>query len=198
MASEPVERPGEPPLELGVVIGAHGIAGVLRILLHAPDSDALQPGRTVALVRDGARVTELTVEAVAPVPGKPNRRRLTAAGLRDRDEAEALRGCELWMSRDELPPLADDEYYLADAIGLAVQRERDGAVQALGKVTGLTSNGVQDLFEVSWRGPDGRARPWLLPVLPHTIVDIDGQRILVDVPLGMLPDGLEDPAEGAP
>ncbi|MCA9648784.1 MAG: 16S rRNA processing protein RimM [Myxococcales bacterium] len=191
-------RPGDadgPPLAVGVAIGAHGVHGALRVLLHDPDSEALQPGRTVVLHRDGETVGRLELEAVAPVPGKPGRRRVSAAGLHDRDAAEALRGCELLVSRDQLPPLDEDEYYLADAIGLPVQRERNGVTQALGEISGLTSNGAQDLYEVRWRGPDGRARTWLLPVLPQTIVEMGPTRVLVELPLGMLPEGLEGEEE---
>lgn len=191
-------RPGDPdgpPLAVGIVTGAHGIHGVLRVRVFDPDSVALEPGRTVMLRRDGEPVGEREVAAVAPVPGKPDRRRLTFVGPRDRDAAEALRGCEILVSRDQLPPLADDEYYLVDAIGLPVLRERDGELQVLGKIHGLTSNGAQDLFEVRWRAPNGRARTWLLPVLPQTIVEMGSERVLVEVPQGMLPDALEEPPE---
>jgi hypothetical protein len=36
----------------------------------------------------------------------------------DRDQAEALRGRELWLARKDLPALGKDEFYLADIIGL--------------------------------------------------------------------------------
>lgn len=179
-------------LVLGYVAGAHGIRGALRIHLHDPDSEALSAGRTVHLWRDDAPLGAFEVVSVDPVPGKASRRRVVLGGIHDRDRAESLQGSELRIDRAQLPPLADDEYYLADAVGLTVEREREGGVQALGEVVGLTSNGVQDLFEVRWRDPGGRARIWLLPVLPQHIVDIGPSRILVDLPLGMLPDALED------
>lgn len=177
---------------LGYVAGAHGIRGGLRVHVHDPDSDALVPGRAVQLWRDGSSVGVFTVVSADGVPGKASRRRVTLDGVTDRNQAEQLQGSELRIDRAELPPLPDDEYYLADAIGLPVERERGGRVQALGEVTGLTSNGVQDLFEVQWRDPKGRARTWLLPVLPQHVVEVSPTRILVDLPLGMLPDGLED------
>lgn len=184
----------ETALVVGYVAGVHGIRGAVRVHLHDPDSDALGPGRTLALRRDGQSVGTVVVVAAGPVPGKPSRRRVTLEGVTDRSGAEALRGCELLVERDELPPLADDEFYLADAVGLPVERERDGQVQALGRVVGLTSNGVQDLFEVQWREPGGRARTWLLPVLPQTIVEVTADHVRVDLPLGMLPEALEGDA----
>ena len=179
-------------LAVGYVAGAHGIRGGLRVSVHDPASEALVPGRRVVLQRDGRAIATHEVRTVEPVPGKPGRHRVTLVDVGDRDAAEALRGGELLVERSELPTLADDEFYLADAIGLPVQRERDGVVEALGTVAGLTSNGVQDLFEVQWRGPDGRMHEWLLPVLPQHVVEVSAARVLVDLPLGLLPDALED------
>lgn len=191
--------PGERELlVVGYVAGVHGIRGALRLTLHDPDSDVLVPGRTLLLRRDAEVLGTHEVRTVEPIPGKPGRFRVTLRQLHDRTTAEALRGCELLVDRDQLPALADDEFYLADAIGLPVQRERAGVTQPLGTIVGLTSNGVQDLFEVQWRDPQGRLHEWLLPVLPQHVVDLDDRRVLVDLPLGMLPDPLDEPSGDEP
>ena len=56
------------------------------------------------------------VRITRPIPGA-FAARLT--GVATREEAEALKGTRLYAPRDRLPPLADDEYYHADLIGLA-------------------------------------------------------------------------------
>jgi 16S rRNA processing protein RimM len=185
------DDPAASLLVVGYVAAAHGVRGGVRVHLHDPDSQALEPGRRVTLRRDGRTLATHEVLHADPIPGKPGRFRVSLAGVPGRDQAEALRGCELLVARHELPALADDEFYLADAIGLPVQREHHGQIEALGTVVGLTSNGVQDLFEVQWRGPDGRTHAWLLPVLPQHIVEVGPAGVLVDLPLGLLPDALE-------
>lgn len=188
---------GEALLVVGYVAGAHGVRGAVRVHLHDAGSAALEPGRRVTLHRNGKPVAHHEVVRVDPVPGKPGRLRVALAGVPGRDEAEALRGCELLVDREHLPALAEDEFYLADAIGLPVQRHADGV--DLGTIMGLTSNGAQDLFEVEWRGPDGKRHAWLLPVLPEHIVEVGDDRVLVDLPLGLLPEALEpDDAPPAP
>lgn len=182
------------PLAVGYVAGAHGIHGRLRVQLHDPDSDALKAGRRVMFRRGDAIIATHVLKAAAPVPGKVGRYRVDIAELSRREDVEALKGCTLLIERAELPALAEDEFYLADAIGLPVLRQSQGETQALGTIVGLTSNGAQDLFEVKWRAPDGRAHVWLLPVLPQMIVALDEHRVVVDLPQGMLPDPLE--AEG--
>lgn len=175
-------------LQLGYVAGAHGVRGGLKVKLFNPDSTAIDVG--VALVfrlapaagSPGGPARTLVVSQVAVAPGV-GVLRLWLEGVDDREAADALRGRELWIDRTKLPALSDDEYYLADLVGLEVVRERAGVSESLGRITGVTSNTAQDLLCVRLRG-----REWLLPALPPFIVAIEAQRVLVDVHDDMLPD----------
>ena len=187
---------GAGALAVGCVSGAHGVRGALRLRLHDPDSTSLREGMEVQLRdADGGDRGRYTVARVAPKPGSATVR-LWLDGVEGREDAESLRGLDVWVDRDDLEALEDDEFYLADAIGRRVERESSesgGGTQALGVVIGVTTNGVQDLFEVAYGDDTNRRSPrtWLLPVLPQFLVEIDEQRILVDLPEGMLPSQLE-------
>lgn len=179
-------------LSVGYVAGAHGVRGTVRIQLFDGDSRALEPGIELVLVdRESKSVVDRKIlTAVAKVPGKPAVR-AELEGVSDRPGAEALRGLTVELPRTVLPDLDEDEFYLADAIGLAVERElEDGTAQTLGKVVAVATNGAQDLFEIEYFDR-GRARRWLIPVLPGFVKDVDDQRVLVDPPQGMLPEALE-------
>ncbi len=187
-------------LAVGAVVGAHGVRGWVRVHLYDPNSSALRRGLVVTLRAPQQAPQSLKLAAVEPIPGKPVCR-VQLAGVTDRDQAEALRGRELWLARADLPALARDEFYLADIIGLPVERVGpDGRVQPLGTVVGLTSNGAQDLLEVEFQVEGRRPDTWLLPALPQFIVEVEG-RVLVDLPLGMLPDSLagdDESIDGTP
>jgi len=178
-------------LVVAQVTAPHGIRGGLRAKLHDPKSTSLAVGRPVQL---GAGGPTVAIESVSPVPGR-DFVRLQLRGVRSRDEAEALRGCDLIMERSLLPPLEEDEFYLADAVGLAVERVVEGAVQSLGTIVGLTSNGAQDLFEIEWTNSSGRRKRWLMPVVPHFIESLDAERFRVTLPIGLLPAELEPELE---
>lgn len=171
----------EQRLQLGYVAGAHGVGGAIRVKLFNPDSSAINVGVRVLLRADG-HTRALEVARVARQAGS-NILRLWLVGVDDRSAADALRSHELWIDRASLPELADDEYYLADLIGLAVERIVDGQLQSLGNITGVTSNTAQDLLCVRMRG-----REWLLPAIPPFVVAIESTRVLVDVHDDMLPD----------
>lgn len=178
-------------LAVAVIVGPHGVRGWVRVHLHAPNSTALRVGLVATLRAASGDELKAKIVASEPIPGKPMRR-VQLAGITGRDQAEALRGRELWLARKDLPPLQADEVYLADLIGLEVERMRpDGRLQPLGTVIALTSNGAQDLLEVEYDSPGRRPDTWLLPVLPQFLAEVEG-RLRVDLPIGMLPDALAD------
>ncbi len=181
-------------LSVGYVAGAHGVQGMVRVQMFDRGSAALVQGAELILVDRTTKAVVHTkrVESFAMVPGKPAAR-VQLDGVHDREGAEALRGLTVEVLREALPDLEEDEFYLADAVGLTVERELDdGTAQRLGKVVAVTTNGAQDLFEIEYFDR-GRARRWLIPVLPGFVKDVDDQRVLVDPPQGMLPEALEQP-----
>lgn len=116
---------------LAVIIGAHGIGGEVRLKVFADDLGAycLFNAGTLTLksLRDGSN------GAIARF-----------AEVRDRNAAEALRGTELRVPRDALPPLAADEYYHADLIGLPCIA--DG--RPIGRSVAVENYGAGDLLEI--------------------------------------------------
>lgn len=98
------------PVTLAVIIGAHGVAGEVRLKLFGEGAETLKSydGFDAA----GAR---LTLKSVRPGPNGAVAR---FAEIGDRTAAEALRGTELTVPRAALPPLGEGEYYHADLIDL--------------------------------------------------------------------------------
>lgn len=67
------------------------------------------------------------------------------AGFEDRTSAEVLRGTELFINRDDLPPVRDNEYYQSDLIGFSVFRDNE----LLGTVDGFQNFGAGDIIELN-------------------------------------------------
>ena len=64
--------------------------------------------------------------------------------VKDRNMAESLRGTELFVSRDDLPKLKENEYYQSDLIGFDVVREGT----KIGTVDGFQNFGAGDIIEL--------------------------------------------------
>ncbi len=98
-------------------------------------------------------------------------------GVNDRDAAERLTNTKLFVPRERLPATeADDEFYHADLIGLAVV---DTAGNALGSVAAVHNFGAGDLIEVKpAQGNTTVLLPFTEAAVP--VVDIAGRQIVVD------------------
>ena len=127
-------------LLVGRVSSAVGVRGEIRIATFTADPRALVTYRDL-LREDGAPGLTLT-------SGRPAKGGLVARakGVETRNDAEALRGLQLYIPRDRLAAPDEDEFYLADLIGLEV---RDLAGARVGIVKTIENFGAGDLAEIA-------------------------------------------------
>lgn len=152
---------------VGVVIGAHGLRGEVKVKTFTEDPASLGAYGALA-TRKGRefRVAGLRVGAEHVIA--------RFEGITGRDAAEALKGEELFVPRAALPEPGEEEYYHADLLGLAAE---DEAGRALGTVTAVHDFGAGDMIEIA--GADGAAI--LLPFTRARVpaIDIAAGRITV-------------------
>lgn len=152
---------------------AHGIRGEVRLWSFTQDPLAIVDYGPLQS-EDGSRQFE--IETVRPAKDHLVAR---LAGVDDRNAAEALTNVKLYVSRDVLPPVEDDEtYYHADLIGLTAVGA-DGA--ALGTVTAVHNFGAGDVIEIR---PTGGGEALLVPFTDAAVptIDIAAGRIVVVPP----------------
>jgi 16S rRNA processing protein RimM len=157
---------------VGAIAGAFGVAGEVRLKSFCTEpSDIASYGPLFS--EDGSR--EFHVTLTRPVAGGLGAR---IAGVSGRDAAEALRGTSLYVPRDRLPALPDDEYYHADLVGLSAY---DPGGELVGKVTAIYNHGAGDIVEISAiRHKSTLLLPFTLAIVPN--VDLAAGRIVIDLP----------------
>jgi 16S rRNA processing protein RimM len=136
-------------LLVGRVAGAFGVKGEVRITAFTADPMALVSYRDLQR-EDGAAGLTLT-------SGRATKGGIIvrAKEVETREQAEALRGLRLYIPRDVLPePEEDDEFYVADLVGLVVETA-DG--EPLGRVKSVQDFGAGDLLEIQ---PETGASWW--------------------------------------
>lgn len=148
------------PVTLAAVIGAHGVAGEVRLKVFADD---LTPFKSF---NDGA----LTLRSLRPTPQGAIAR---FAEVPDRNSAEALRGTELTVPRSALSPLDDGEYYHSDLIGLAAVSDSG---ELLGRVVLVENFGAGDVLEIE--RPDGKR--FMVPMRPEAVPEWNAERLVID------------------
>jgi 16S rRNA processing protein RimM len=171
-------------VRVGVVVGAHGLDGELRVRLLGAAAEDFQGARTLWLARDesDAAAAAYALERVAP--GRAGECRVRLTGVGGRAAAEAASGLWLLARADELARPQPGEYYLYELEGCKVE-DRDG--RALGVVRGVWSTGGSDVLVLE----DAHGREQLLPAVRALLVEVDvaARRIVVEAPPGLFEGG---------
>ncbi len=143
---------------LGVIGRPHGVRGLVRVHAYTEAPEGLtaygpvcdEAGRWFSLRWRGEGVAEVArIEAGKRLP------------VADRDAAAALVNTRLYIPRDRLPKAPEDEFYLADLVGLAAFGP-DGV--ALGEVGAVHDYGGGASLEIG---------PLLVPFTRAAVPEID-------------------------
>jgi 16S rRNA processing protein RimM len=125
---------------IGKIVAAHGIKGEVKVLsytLNGADIDKYGEAENFAKTR------KFNIKVVGSSKGSY---RVKIKCIDNRNDAEALVGTELYVARDVLPKLEDDEYYFSDLIGLKVclkTKENE-----IGKVVCFDDFGAGTIMEI--------------------------------------------------
>lgn len=177
-------------IEVGRILDAWGVKGWLKILPHSTHPEALYSAKSWFLqvpdtkFRPGFNAFTGTVSIdVDEAKTHSGSVVAKATGLDDRNDAEALRGCRIFLPRSSFPSASKDEYYWVDLIGLNVVN-REGV--ALGCVRDLMATGPHSVLCVEYTATqeDGSqaAAERMIPFVAVYVdaVDIAGKSITVD------------------
>jgi 16S rRNA processing protein RimM len=156
---------------VGVVVGAQGIKGAVRIKSFTETPEAIG---SYGPVTDEQGVRRFEVKVVGQARGV-----VTAqlSGVKDRNAAEALKGLRLYVPRAALPQPEEEEFYHADLIGLAAERA-DGS--PAGRVAAVLDHGAGTYLEIVVEG----GRPLIVPFTRTAVpvVDLAAGRLVIEPP----------------
>jgi 16S rRNA processing protein RimM len=160
-------------LLIGEVTAPHGLHGEMRIYPHTDFPERFADLPEVGLRRAG----QLATRRVKVTKARVRERRIVLAleGIATIDDAEALRGTQLFIPRSWAVVLGDDEYYHHQLLGLEVITT---AGESLGRITEIWPTGANDVYETPLA---------LIPATKDMIREIDlaQGRMLVDARPGL-------------
>lgn len=156
------------PVTLAAIVGAHGVAGEVRLKLFGEGVAALAAHKsfnegalTLVKVRDdgkGGAIARLAESA-------------------SRADAERLRGTVLSVPREALAPLGEGEFYHADLLGLPVVTD---AGETVGVVAAIENFGATDLVEITRDPmPEKGPKTFMVPMIPAAVLDWDDVRMVI-------------------
>jgi 16S rRNA processing protein RimM len=163
-------------IEIARIQGPHGLKGKMRI---TPFGDSFEQFKTYShliIGLEGHPVKVLSAEQ------KKNSYIISLEGYVSIDQVEKIRGRTVYVKRDQLGDLEDNEYYWRDIIGLKVLDENG---RELGEVVDIFATGSNDVYVVD------RVRQYLIPATRDVIKEISFEKMTMTIDATLL-EGLLD------
>lgn len=169
----------EPQLiPVGKITRAHGIRGAVKIYPYGESLAIQNAGIKLRLNKlSGLVHSELTVRRIR------DQGRLLVAEFEELgsiDDAQQFVGQEVFLSEEQLPPIAEGEYYYYQLIGLSVETKEG---KQIGTLRAILETGGNDVYSVEHEGKEV-----LIPAIEEVICEIDLEqgRIVVELPEGLM------------
>ncbi len=162
-------------------MGAHGLRGQLRVRIFGDGPGNLLCAPEVGLAGDAEEASPRWFEVASAAAGRQGEVRLGLAGVKDREQAEALKG-KLVLGRPEgLEPLPPGEHYWYELVGCRVQ---DAEGREIGTVREIWETGAHDVLVVE----DESGAQHLVPTAREFLreVDVDARRVVIEAIPGLL------------
>ncbi|MBO5390188.1 MAG: 16S rRNA processing protein RimM [Lachnospiraceae bacterium] len=161
---------------IGVITSTHGLKGEVKVFPTTDDVNRFKKLKKCILRTPKG---DMEVEKKSCKFFK-NMVILSFKEFQDINEIEKYKNCELYVRREDAMPLDEDEFYIADVIGMDVYEEN----KKLGELEDVLQTGANDVFVV--RLTDGKEL--LLPVIKQCVLDIDyeSRKVMVKLMKGML------------
>lgn len=125
---------------VGIITSAHGIKGAVKIKSFTEDPADIA-NYSPLLSADGNTKYDIKILS-------ENSEMLIAEvkDVKTRNDAEILGGTELFIYRDMLPEVSEDEFYYEDLIGMQARSDHNNKV--VGIITAVYNHGAGDIIEI--------------------------------------------------
>lgn len=143
---------------IGEIVATFGRRGEVKVLPHTDFHERFERLKDVYTNKGETGGRVLRIENVRYHKGAVL---IKFAGIDDISAAEALRGAKIYIRESELMPLAEDEYYVHDILGLDVVTTEG---ERLGKVRQILRSPANDVYVTD------RA---MIPAVKEFVVSID-------------------------
>ncbi|MDD6482908.1 MAG: ribosome maturation factor RimM [Lachnospiraceae bacterium] len=165
-------------LQVGVVTTTHGVRGEVKVFPTTDDPARFKKLKNVIL-DDGKTQRDMEISGVKFFK---NMVILKFKDLDDMNEAQKLRQAKLFVTRDNAVELQENEYFIADLIGMQVVSDEG---EELGEISDVLQTGANDVYVIQKE----KQADILVPAIKDCIINVDLEQNIMTVHL--LP-GLRD------
>ena len=149
-------------LRVGVISSTHGVRGEVKVFPTTDDPTRFKKLKEVIL-DTGREQKGLEIEGVKFFKQFVI---LKFKGIDNINDIEKYKGKSLFVTRENAQPLGEDEYYIADLIGMEVYLE-DGS--HFGTLKDVMETGANDVYIIKTE----EGKEVLIPAIYECILDVD-------------------------
>lgn len=159
-------------LKVGIIANTHGLRGEVKVFPTTDDARRFLDLETIIL-DTGREKKILTIEHVKFF------KNMVILKFKEFDhinDVEKYRKKELFVTRDQAVPLGENEYFIADLIGLSAVSDEG---EELGKLSDVISSAANDIYVITKEG----APDLLVPAIKQCIKKVDMERGSIEIHL---------------
>lgn len=164
--------------QLGYIVKAHGLNGEVQTFIDADNPRVYNELESV-FVKQGQGLVPFFIEYIKVSGSKAL---IAFEEIEDIDSAKALKGTELYLPLDFLPPLDEQSFYMHEIVGFSLVDQADLA--KVGVITSLLEAGPQVILQV-----DREGKEILIPYQKELLVKVDREVKVLEL---KIPEGLLD------
>lgn len=157
--------------QVGVIASTHGIKGEVKVFPTTDDPERYSYLKDVIL-DTGKEKIEMKISGVKYFKQYVI---VKFKGINDINDIEKYKGSTLWVTRENAVPLAENEYFIADLIGMCVVTD-DG--KKFGELKDVMKTGANDVYVVETYEDKKEV---LLPVIDECVLDVDLEKEVITV-----------------
>ncbi len=149
-------------LELGQIVGTHGVKGEIRINPWCDSPDFAKKFKTVYFDSQGNN----SIKVISSRP-HGNIILMKLENIDTVEAAQALRNKVLYIKRSDAK-LPQGSWFIEELIGCEVY-DADDQQRVYGTVTDVLSTGANDVWQIT----DGNGEEYLIPSIREVVIDVD-------------------------
>lgn len=166
--------------QVGAITQTHGIKGEVKVFPLTDDISRFKNMKNLLL--DGGRDGYINLE-VENVRQQKNLVILKFKGIDNINDIEKYKGHGLFVTKENRVELKEDEYFIADLIGVSVYLDTDENT-VFGEITDVLQTGANDVYEITM----SNNKTVLVPAIKDCIksVDMESKKMIIHLLDGLL------------
>ena len=178
-------------IKLGKIVNAVALRGEVKVYHYSDYKERFEELEEILVERNAAKKHAMESYEIEGVRYQKDMAILKLKGVNDRNAAEALKDCDVYITEAELRELPEDTFYIRDLIGCRVVN-RSGNTEneeEIGVITDVLQNTAQDIYQVKTKA----GKEVLIPAVGEFIkeINIDEKTVIVSLIPGFMDGALE-------